>query len=80
MKKRNITHEVCFACSFTFPVLVPSGPPYTTIQASSNEVSGGDKFNITCTVLCEPEMDVKFTWTYPGQVNNTVFSLHWNKM
>ncbi|KAG7329235.1 hypothetical protein KOW79_007409 [Hemibagrus wyckioides] len=46
---------------------VPSGPPYATIQASSNEVSGGDIFNITCTVLGEPEMDVKFIWTYPGQ-------------
>ncbi|MCI4380020.1 hypothetical protein PGIGA_G00235120 [Pangasianodon gigas] len=46
---------------------VPSGPPYATIQASSNEVSGGDIFNVTCTVLGEPEMDVKFTWTYPGQ-------------
>ncbi|XP_060783843.1 platelet-derived growth factor receptor-like protein [Neoarius graeffei] len=46
---------------------VPSGPPYATIQASSNEVSGGDVFNITCTVLGEPEMDVKFSWTYPGQ-------------
>ncbi|XP_017329605.1 platelet-derived growth factor receptor-like protein [Ictalurus punctatus] len=48
-------------------VEVPSGPPYATIQASSNEVSGGDIFNITCTVLGEPEMDVKFKWTYPGQ-------------
>lgn len=75
MKKRNTIHGVCFACSFAFSFLVPSGPPYATIQASSNEVSGGDMFNITCTVLGEPEMDVKFRWTYPGQVNNTVFSL-----
>ncbi|XP_053361323.1 platelet-derived growth factor receptor-like protein [Clarias gariepinus] len=46
---------------------VPSGPPYATIQASSNEVGGGEILNITCTVLGEPEMDVKFSWTYPGQ-------------
>ncbi|KAI5630116.1 platelet-derived growth factor receptor-like protein precursor [Silurus asotus] len=46
---------------------VPSGPPYATIQASSILVTGGDLFNITCTVLGEPEIDVKFSWTYPGQ-------------
>ncbi|XP_026990954.2 platelet-derived growth factor receptor-like protein [Tachysurus fulvidraco] len=48
-------------------VEVPSGPPYATIQASSYEVRGGDVLDVTCTVLGEPEMNVKFSWTYPGQ-------------
>nr|XP_046179722.1 platelet-derived growth factor receptor-like protein [Oncorhynchus gorbuscha] len=48
-------------------VEVPSGPPYVTIEASLSSARGGDNINITCTVLGEPEMDVTFTWTYPGQ-------------
>ncbi|XP_035280846.1 LOW QUALITY PROTEIN: platelet-derived growth factor receptor-like protein [Anguilla anguilla] len=48
-------------------VEVPSGPPSATIKASSSVVRGGDNFNITCTVLGEPEQHVNFTWTYPGQ-------------
>lgn len=62
--------EICCVFSFSLFTLVPSGPPYATIQASSNEVGGGEILNITCTALGEPEMDVKFSWTYPGQVNN----------
>ncbi|KAJ8269696.1 hypothetical protein COCON_G00123030 [Conger conger] len=48
-------------------VEVPSGPPSATIKASSSVVRGGDNFNVTCTVLGEPEQHVNFTWTYPGQ-------------
>ncbi|TSP25391.1 Platelet-derived growth factor receptor-like protein [Bagarius yarrelli] len=46
---------------------VPSGPPYATIQASSNKVSGGDIFNVTCTALGVPDLDVKFSWSFPGE-------------
>ncbi|XP_028657908.1 platelet-derived growth factor receptor-like protein [Erpetoichthys calabaricus] len=48
-------------------VEVPSGPPSVTIEASSTLVRGGDNINVTCTILGEPEVDVDFTWTYPGQ-------------
>ncbi|XP_056625358.1 platelet-derived growth factor receptor-like protein [Triplophysa dalaica] len=53
-------------------VEVPSGPPFATIKASSNTVSGGDIFNLTCTVLGEPEMNVSFSWRYPGQDQRAV--------
>lgn len=53
------------------PLAVPSGPPFATIEASSNEVRGGDIFKVTCTVLGEPEMNVSFSWMYPGQVSVT---------
>ncbi|XP_067852018.1 platelet-derived growth factor receptor-like protein [Heptranchias perlo] len=45
----------------------PRGPPSTTIAASSNAVSGGDQVNMTCTVLGDPDLQVDFTWKYPGQ-------------
>ncbi|XP_018602235.1 platelet-derived growth factor receptor-like protein [Scleropages formosus] len=48
-------------------VEVPSGPPFVTIKASSSSLKGGDNLNITCTVLGEPEVEVDFTWTFPGQ-------------
>ncbi|XP_010896472.2 platelet-derived growth factor receptor-like protein isoform X2 [Esox lucius] len=48
-------------------VEVPSSPPYVTIEASLSSASGGDNINITCTVLGEPDVDISFTWTYPGQ-------------
>ncbi|RXM37102.1 Cationic amino acid transporter 2 [Acipenser ruthenus] len=48
-------------------VEVPSGPPSVTIEASSSRVMGGDNINVTCTVLGEPEVELDFTWTYPGQ-------------
>lgn len=54
-----------------FPLVVPSGPPFATIEASSNTVRGGDIFNVTCTVLGEPEMNVSFGWRYPGLVSVT---------
>ncbi|GCB65882.1 hypothetical protein scyTo_0007799, partial [Scyliorhinus torazame] len=44
-----------------------SGPPSTSIAASSNAVSGGDHVNVTCTVLGDPDLQVDFTWKYPGQ-------------
>ncbi|XP_069780653.1 platelet-derived growth factor receptor-like protein [Narcine bancroftii] len=45
----------------------PGEPPSTTIEASSNIVSGGDQVNVTCSVLGEPDVQVEFTWKYPGQ-------------
>ncbi|XP_035506571.2 platelet-derived growth factor receptor-like protein [Scophthalmus maximus] len=48
-------------------VEVPSGPPFVSVQASSESARGGDDLNVTCTVLGEPEVDVSFTWSYPGQ-------------
>ena len=46
---------------------VPRGPPSTTILASSNKVKGGDDVSVLCTVLGEPDVEVEFRWTYPGQ-------------
>nr|XP_040028527.1 platelet-derived growth factor receptor-like protein [Gasterosteus aculeatus aculeatus] len=48
-------------------VEVPSGPPFVSLDASPKSVGGGDSINVTCTVLGEPEVDVSFTWFYPGQ-------------
>ncbi|XP_068181441.1 platelet-derived growth factor receptor-like protein [Antennarius striatus] len=48
-------------------VEVPSGPPFVSLEASATFVRGGENLNVTCTVLGEPDMDVSFTWTYPGQ-------------
>ncbi|XP_061642972.1 platelet-derived growth factor receptor-like protein [Phyllopteryx taeniolatus] len=48
-------------------VEVPSSPPFVSLQASSEVVSGGDNINVTCSVIGEPDADVKFTWSYPGQ-------------
>ncbi|XP_021026583.1 platelet-derived growth factor receptor-like protein [Mus caroli] len=48
-------------------VEVPSGPPSTTILASSNKVRGGDDISVLCTVLGEPDVEVEFRWLFPGQ-------------
>ncbi|TNN47757.1 Platelet-derived growth factor receptor-like protein [Liparis tanakae] len=48
-------------------VEVPRGPPFVGLEASPESVRGGDDVNVTCSVLGEPEADVSFTWTYPGQ-------------
>ncbi|MEE6460718.1 hypothetical protein FKM82_001080 [Ascaphus truei] len=48
-------------------VEVPSGPPSATITASVNKVRSGGDFSIFCTVLGEPDVEVEFTWIYPGQ-------------
>ncbi|XP_043918350.1 platelet-derived growth factor receptor-like protein isoform X2 [Protopterus annectens] len=47
-------------------VEVPSGPPYVAI-AGPNHVHAGANFNVTCTVLGEPEVQVDFNWIYPGE-------------
>lgn len=47
---------------------VPSGPPFVSLETFPDSVRGGDNVNVTCTVLGEPDVDVSFTWTYPGQV------------
>ncbi|XP_051899511.1 platelet-derived growth factor receptor-like protein [Pristis pectinata] len=44
-----------------------SGPPTASIEASTNTVSGGEQVNVTCTVLGDPDLQVNFTWKYPGQ-------------
>ncbi|XP_059202490.1 platelet-derived growth factor receptor-like protein isoform X1 [Centropristis striata] len=48
-------------------VEVPSGAPFVSLESSPESVAGGDNINVTCTVLGEPEVEVSFTWTYPGQ-------------
>uniref|UniRef100_A0A1A7WSD4 Platelet-derived growth factor receptor-like protein n=1 Tax=Iconisemion striatum TaxID=60296 RepID=A0A1A7WSD4_9TELE len=48
-------------------VEVPSGPPFVSLGASPETVRRGNDVNVTCTVLGEPEVDVSFTWSYPGQ-------------
>ncbi|MEQ2260958.1 hypothetical protein XENORESO_003770 [Xenotaenia resolanae] len=48
-------------------VEVPSGAPFVSLGASPELVRGGDNVNVTCTVLGEPEVDVSFNWSYPGQ-------------
>nr|XP_055033417.1 platelet-derived growth factor receptor-like protein [Misgurnus anguillicaudatus] len=68
--KANSTTKTTSQISTKYQLLyveVPSGPPFATIQASSDTVSGGDVFNLTCTVLGEPEMNVSFSWRFPGQ-------------
>ncbi|XP_052470704.1 platelet-derived growth factor receptor-like protein [Carassius gibelio] len=60
--KANSTTKTTSQISTKYQLLyveVPSGPPFATI--------GGDIFNVTCTVLGEPEMNVSFSWRYPGQ-------------
>ncbi|XP_066505136.1 platelet-derived growth factor receptor-like protein [Hoplias malabaricus] len=68
--KANISTKTTSQVSTKYQLLyveVPSGPPFATIEASSNEVSGGDIFNITCTVLGEPEVEISFSWSFPGK-------------
>lgn len=48
--------------------LVPSSPPFVSLEASEQSVRGGDNLTVICSVLGEPEGDVTFHWTYPGQV------------
>lgn len=48
-------------------VEVPSGPPFVSLESSHRSASGGETVNLTCTVLGEPDMDVNFYWSYPGQ-------------
>ncbi|XP_067161182.1 platelet-derived growth factor receptor-like protein [Apteryx mantelli] len=45
----------------------PSSPPKPTVRASATAVQPGESFNVTCTVLGEPEASITFTWAYPRQ-------------
>uniref|UniRef100_UPI00398ED2B6 platelet-derived growth factor receptor-like protein n=1 Tax=Pristiophorus japonicus TaxID=55135 RepID=UPI00398ED2B6 len=45
----------------------PSAPPSATITASSSSVRVGANFNLTCTALGETDIEVDFTWEFPGQ-------------
>lgn len=60
--------------SCLFPV--PSGPPSTTILASSNKVRGGDDISVLCTVLGEPDVEVEFRWLFPGQKVSATLEPH----
>ncbi|XP_026185944.1 platelet-derived growth factor receptor-like protein [Mastacembelus armatus] len=53
-------------------VEVPTGPPFLSLESSPASVRGGDNINVTCTVLGEPEVDVSFAWSYPGQDHRPV--------
>lgn len=53
-------------------VEVPSGAPLVSLEVSPESVTGGDNVNVICTVLGEPEGDVSFTWSYPGQDHRPV--------
>ncbi|XP_063046663.1 platelet-derived growth factor receptor-like protein [Engraulis encrasicolus] len=57
-------------------VEVPSGPPYASLEPSAVRVTAGDTFNITCTVLGEPEVDVSFTWSFPGEDTERPVVIH----
>ncbi|XP_024138685.1 platelet-derived growth factor receptor-like protein [Oryzias melastigma] len=48
-------------------VEVPRGPPFASLEVSPEFVRGGENINVSCTVLGDPEADVSFTWSYPGQ-------------
>ncbi|KAJ7417653.1 Platelet-derived growth factor receptor-like protein [Pitangus sulphuratus] len=50
-----------------FYVEVPKGPPSATIEVSSNRAKLGERVAVICTVPGEPDVDVHFTWRYPGQ-------------
>lgn len=50
-----------------FSMADPSSSPKPTIQASATSALLGENFNVTCTVLSEPEIVVDFSWEYPGQ-------------
>ncbi|XP_067899141.1 platelet-derived growth factor receptor-like protein [Heterodontus francisci] len=45
----------------------PSAPPSAKITASSSSVPVGVNFNLTCTALGEIDIEVDFTWEFPGQ-------------
>lgn len=56
---------------FLFPnavlLSVPKGPPSATIVASPSRAKVSDGIHVACTVLGEPDVDVSFSWQYPGQ-------------
>ncbi|XP_029368665.1 platelet-derived growth factor receptor-like protein [Echeneis naucrates] len=56
-------------------VEVPSGPPFVSLSAFPRSARGGDNVNVTCTVLGEPDVDVSFIWSYPGQDRRPVHIL-----
>ncbi|KAF3838023.1 hypothetical protein F7725_009791 [Dissostichus mawsoni] len=51
---------------------IPSGAPLVSLEVSPASVTGGDNVDVTCTMLGEPEGDVSFTWSYPGQDHRPV--------
>lgn len=65
---RYLVIHVVYRLSLT----VPSGPPFVSLEVSLESVRGGDNVNVTCTVLGEPDVDVSFSWSYPGQVRRVL--------
>ncbi|XP_043931350.1 platelet-derived growth factor receptor-like protein [Protopterus annectens] len=45
----------------------PASRPAASVEASMNSVRAGANFNVTCTVYGELDIDIDFTWDYPGQ-------------
>ncbi|XP_047442018.1 platelet-derived growth factor receptor-like protein [Mugil cephalus] len=45
----------------------PMAPPAPVIQASSSSVAVGENLRVSCTVVGERDVDVGFTWEYPGE-------------
>ncbi|XP_037531862.1 platelet-derived growth factor receptor-like protein [Nematolebias whitei] len=45
----------------------PMAPPAPVIQASLSTVAVGENLHVTCTVVGEQDVNVEFTWEYPGQ-------------
>ncbi|XP_017282116.1 platelet-derived growth factor receptor-like protein [Kryptolebias marmoratus] len=45
----------------------PMAPPAPVIQASLSSVSVGENLHVTCTVMGEQDVNVEFSWEYPGQ-------------
>ncbi|XP_072529642.1 platelet-derived growth factor receptor-like protein [Salminus brasiliensis] len=45
----------------------PAAPPAPFVQASSDSVTVGQNLQVSCTVVGEQDVQVEFTWDYPGQ-------------
>ncbi|KAA8588539.1 hypothetical protein FQN60_009884 [Etheostoma spectabile] len=60
-------HQGVFYCKALSGKSFPSGAPFVSLGVSPGSVRDGDNVNVTCRVLGEPEEDVSFTWSYPGQ-------------
>ncbi|XP_029021540.1 platelet-derived growth factor receptor-like protein isoform X2 [Betta splendens] len=45
----------------------PTAPPAPVIRASSSPVVVGENLRVSCTVVAEQDVDIGFTWDYPGQ-------------
>lgn len=64
-----LSRVFCPVAPHSFPLALadPSSAPKPTVRASGTSARVGENFNVTCTVLGEPEVAVDFTWEYPGR-------------